>query len=96
MTNSHVTGKFLQTILTEHFRDQAHVLVDVYPVAVAGHDTGAFLTPVLQGIEPEVRQFCSILVPEYAANTAFVLWSAGECIDFAVGVHGLVPYSSID
>src|SRR5262249_50301740 len=46
--------------LVEDLGDQAHVLEDENLGAVADRDTRGFLTSVLEGVEPEVRQFCAL------------------------------------
>jgi hypothetical protein len=46
--------------LVEDLGDQAHVLEDEDLGAVADRDSRGFLTPVLEGVEPEVRELCDL------------------------------------
>lgn len=82
MADCHMAGKILQGTFTEYFGYQAHGLVDIDPLPVAGNNAGTFLPAVLQGIEAEVGEFCRILMAEDATDAAFMLRFAGmiyEC-----------------
>ena len=46
-------GSVCRSLLLEHLRDQAHVLVDDQASAVGDRYAGRFLPPVLQGEEGE-------------------------------------------
>jgi hypothetical protein len=41
--------------------------------AIAGHDAGAFLASMLEGVEAEVGELGCVLMAEDSANAAFVL-----------------------
>jgi hypothetical protein len=64
----------LQSGLIEYLRDQAHVLVDQDPTAVADGYPGGFLTAVLQRVKAEVGQFGDVFAwPPDAEHAARVL-----------------------
>jgi len=46
--------------LVEDLGDQAHVFEDEDLGVVADRDSRGFLTPVLEGVEPEVRELCDL------------------------------------
>ena len=78
MADRQMAGELLQAGLGEHLWHQAHVLVTLDPGAVGGHDSRTFLAPVLQGVQPEIRQLGRILVAENPANAAFVGGPVGD------------------
>jgi hypothetical protein len=56
--------------LVEDLGDQAHVLEDEDLGAVADRDSRGFLTPVLEGVEPEVRELCDLFTGSPDAEDA--------------------------
>ncbi len=52
---------------------QAHALFLVELAAIEAHDAGRFLSPVLQGVQPQRRQGGSIRMPQYSEHAAFLM-----------------------
>ena len=80
MADGQVPGQGVQRGLVEDLGNEAHVLVDVDPLAVAGCYASRLLTAVLQCIQPVVGEFCYFFTgcpdPEDAACVlrAFFAW----------------------
>ena len=83
MADREVPGERGEVALVEDLRDQAHVLVDEDPAAVADRDAGRLLAAVLEGVEAEVGELGDLLAgrpdPEDAAGVLRALL-AGEQI----------------
>lgn len=73
MAHGEVAFQSLQVILAENIVHQPHSLVLGDMAAVAGHDPGAFLAAMLEGIEAEVGELGCVFMAENSANAAFVL-----------------------
>ena len=58
VADGQVPGQGVQRRLVEDLGYEAHVLVDVDPLAVAGGNTSRLLTAVLQCIQPVIGKFC--------------------------------------
>ena len=58
VADGQVPGQGVQRGLVEDLGNEAHVLVDVDPLAVAGCNASRLLTAVLQCIQPVVGEFC--------------------------------------
>ena len=69
MADRQMAGELLQA---------GHVSQEHGPGAVGGHNSRTFLSPVLQGVQPEIRQLGRILVAENPANAAFVGGPVGD------------------
>src|SRR5215475_5312388 len=72
MTDGDVPAQGREHGLVEDLGNQAHVLEDDDPAAVADRDAGGLLTPVLQGVQAEVGQLGDVFVvgpdAEYPAS----------------------------
>jgi hypothetical protein len=64
MSDGAGTREAFQDVHVENIGDQPHPLVLVNDTRFGNGDPGTFLTPVLQGIEPEVTHFGCIRVAE--------------------------------
>ena len=58
VSHRQVPGQGVQRGLVEDLGNEAHVLVDVDPLAVTGSYTSRLLTAVLQCIQPVIGEFC--------------------------------------
>ena len=58
MAHGQMPGQGVQRGLVEDLGNEAHVLVDVDPLAVAGGYASRLLTAVLQCIQPVIGKFC--------------------------------------
>lgn len=69
----------------EDVGDQAHADLPVEIAAVAGDDPGAFLSPVLEGVEAVVGGLRGVGAPKGAENTAVMFGVEGESAIVAPG-----------
>ncbi|GGW02005.1 hypothetical protein GCM10010230_34060 [Streptomyces narbonensis] len=60
MTDRDMTLEGAERGLVEDLGHEAHVLEDEDLGAVANRDTRGFLAPMLEGVEPEVRELCDL------------------------------------
>ncbi|GGY72007.1 hypothetical protein GCM10010363_61710 [Streptomyces omiyaensis] len=60
MTDRDMTLEGTERGLVEDLGHEAHVLEDEDLGAVADRDSRGFLTPMLEGVEPEVRELCDL------------------------------------
>ena len=83
MADGQVPGQGVQRGLVEDLGHEAHVLVDVDPLAVTGCYASRLLTAVLQCIQPVIGEFCYFFAgcpdPEDAASVLGAFF-AGEKI----------------
>lgn len=87
MAGGQMAGEPAQVSFVEDVGNQAHVFVNQDFIAVADNDAGAFLTAVLQGVQSEIDQLCSILMTENPADAAFMLGFYREFLFRYVCVH---------
>ena len=82
----------VQNSLVKNFRHKAHGLVfqDLFPVG--GNDAGAFLAPVLQCVQAEIRQLGCLLVTVDGKYAAFVFGTMGRTLFFKTCFH-VICYS---
>jgi len=73
MAHGNFADHVVEDIALENLRDQAHALVGVELPAVGRDYAGAFLSPVLEGIETVVRQFGGVRVSVNAKDSAIML-----------------------
>lgn len=80
--------ELLQGVSLEDLRDQPHTLVSMKILAVGSHDSGAFLSAMLESVQPVVGQFSGIGMPINAENTAIMLWILLHAnLAFALGMQ---------
>ena len=72
MAESHLTFEAVQYLFIKDFRNESHGLVFQYMYAVRSDNAGAFLSPVLQGIEAEICQLRSFFMSIYCKDAAFL------------------------
>ncbi|GGU75374.1 hypothetical protein GCM10010275_07060 [Streptomyces litmocidini] len=60
MTDRDMTLEGTERSLVEDLGDESHVLEDEDLGAIADRDSRGFLTPMLEGVEPEVRELCDL------------------------------------
>ena len=72
MPDGDATANPLQTLLIENPVDQPQAGVTEQELSVRRGDPRGFLTPVLQGVQPEVGQVDSVLMPPDAEKTAIM------------------------
>lgn len=60
-------------LIGEDLGEKTQTPVAAQPSVVVRHNPGALLTPVLQGVESEIRQTSRIGMPPYAENPAFLM-----------------------
>ena len=87
MTGGQVAGKALQGTFAEDIGNQAHVLVNQNFFAVSGHNAGAFLAAMLEGIQSEIDKLGGVLVAENPTDAAFMPGFYREFTIGLVGVH---------
>ena len=73
MSYRKVTFKAIEDFFSEYFRHQPHGFMLRYPAAVRGYDAGAFLSTMLQSIEPEISEPCCVRVAENTTDSTFIL-----------------------
>jgi len=72
MSNGKVALEVIKDFLSENFGNQSHGFMLGYFAAVRGYDAGTFLAAMLQGIESEIGESCSIRVTENATDSTFI------------------------
>jgi hypothetical protein len=67
-----VAFETLENIFGKYFGYQPHGFMLKYQAAVRGYDTGAFLSTMLQSIEPEISEPCCVRVAENTTDSTFI------------------------
>src|SRR5437016_9090497 len=84
MTNGDLPDHIMQNVSFENLGDQSHAPVSVELFAVRGDNAGAFLAPMLQGVQAIVRQFRRVRMAVNAENSTIM---------FRILLHGLMHRS---
>src|SRR5690606_16553246 len=61
VANGNVSAEVGEVFLVEHLGDEAHAGAEGEVFSVAGCDAGAFLAPVLEGVQPIERKPCYVI-----------------------------------
>jgi hypothetical protein len=84
VTDRDMTLEGTERGLVEDLGHEAHVLEDEDLGAIAYRDSRGFLTPMLEGVEPEVRELCDLFTrspdPEDAASVLRALLAGKQIV----------------
>ena len=67
-----------QSLLGKYIRDMALALFNMKLLAVIGHDSGRFLSAMLERVEAEIGKISGFFVAVYAENGAFIVEFVGR------------------
>ena len=85
MPNGQVPGQKCQTFFGKKIIDAPHTYFGMDRMPLGSHNAGAFLPTVLQGVEPQVGQFCRLRMAIDADDGTFI-------VKLIILVHRVSPH----
>ena len=73
MSNRQITRQLVQNGRCKDIRDMSHAADAMDLASVAGGNTGALLPPMLQRMQPQIRQVGSLRMPEDCENATLLV-----------------------